>query len=193
MSHFFAYLARMKYIKRWGLMRNTQEENIQEHSLQVAQIAHALCLLRNRRFGGGADARRACELALFHEAAEVITGDLATPIKYFDEEITTSYKRIENVASGILLNMLPEDLRLDYKPLLLEMHEDPEWPRVKAADKLCAYLKCVQEIAAGNAEFSKAIKSIKADIDERAQQLPEVGAFLEEFCPSFSLTLDELN
>ena len=189
--HFFAYMSRMKHIKRWALMRNTWQEDIAQHSLQVSMIAHALALLRNRRFGGGADPERAALLALYHEAPEVITGDLATPIKYFNPGIRSAYKEIEGIAAKKLHSMLPEDLQGDYAHLLLTPESDPEWPRVKAADKIAAYIKCVEELRAGNDEFARAGESILAQIE--ALDLPEARAFLSEFLPSFRLTMDELN
>ena len=190
MSHFFAYLGRMKYILRWGLMRNTQPENIQEHSLQVAVIGHALAVISNRRFGGTADPDRVASLAVFHEAGEVITGDLATPIKYFNPHIKEAYKHIEQVAAEKLYSMLPEEFKPDYEPLLFQ--KDTEEHRLmKAADKLCAYLKCLDELKAGNSEFEKATQAIRRELD--ALKRPEVDYFLDQFAPSFSLTLDELN
>lgn len=190
MSHFFAYLGRMKYILRWGLMRNTQPENIQEHSLQVAVIGHALAVIKNKRFGGAVDADKVTTLSAFHEASEVITGDLATPIKYFNPHIKEAYKNIEQVADEKLLSLLPEEFREDYRPLLFQ--EDSEEHRLmKAADKICAYLKCLDELRAGNREFEKATAAIRRELD--SMKRPEVEYFLKEFAPSFSLTLDELN
>lgn len=193
MSNFFAYLSKMKYIKRWGLMRNTREENIQEHSLQVAMVAHALASIKNALFGGGADVGRVLELAVFHEASEVITGDLVTPIKYFNVEIRKAYKQIEAVANKKLLDMLPGELKPVYAPLLSgERTElENEWRIVKQADKLCAYLKCIEELKAGNGEFERAKEKIKADL--QAMDAPEVEYFMREFEPAFELTLDELN
>jgi 5'-deoxynucleotidase len=191
MSSFFAYLSRLRYIKRWSLMRNTSQENVQEHSLQVAHIAHALASIRNARYGGGADPARAAELAIFHEAGEVMTGDLATPIKYFSPDLTQAYKRVERIATGKMMAMLPEDLRETYVSLLLTPEQDPEWPRVKAADRICAYLKCVEEERAGNQEFTYAKESILRNIEK--SDLGEVGDFMREFVPAYSMTLDELN
>jgi 5'-deoxynucleotidase len=191
-SHFFAYLARMKFIQRWGLMRNTRAENIQEHSLQVAMVAHALAAVRNRVFGGQIDARQVLTLAVYHEVAEIITGDLATPIKYFNPEIKSAFKKIEHVAASRLLAMVPEALQDEYRPLFFAQDTDAESLKlVKAADKICAYLKCLEELKAGNQEFSQAKKTIEADLEKI--DLPEVGYFMEHFAPSFSLTLDELN
>lgn len=192
MSHFFAYLSRMKFIQRWGLMRNTQLENIQEHSLQVGLVAHSLALVRNRFFNGSVNPERVLVLAAFHEVSEVITGDLATPIKYFNPEIKKAYGEIEGVAKERLCRMIPQQLQEDYFSLLFHQSEDKEnWELVKAADKICAYLKCLEEMKAGNEEFAKAEKAIRKQLDE--SNLPEVNYFLENFAPSFSLTLDELN
>ncbi|NLO81468.1 MAG: 5'-deoxynucleotidase [Clostridiales bacterium] len=192
MSHFFAYLSRMKFIQRWGLMRNTCQENIQEHSLQAAMIAHGLAIIKNKLFGGNVNPERVLALAVYHEASEVITGDLATPIKYFNPEISNAYKEIERVAANKLLDMLPDVLRDEYTGLFFIDEADTEhWRIVKSADKICAYLKCLEEIKAGNQEFSKAMKSIKRQIDQ--MDAPEIKYFMEIFVPSFSLTLDELN
>ncbi len=192
MKHFFAYLSRMRLIRRWGLMRNTYEENIQEHSLQVALVAHGLAVIRNTVFGGAVNPDRAMTLAAFHEAGEVFTGDLATPIKYFNPEIKRAYDAIEEFAKGRLNKMLPSELQAAYQPLLFPAEQDRElWKIVKAADKICAYLKCVEELKTGNQEFSKAERAIRAEIDKMAA--PEVGYFMEHFAPSFGLALDELN
>lgn len=191
MFHFFSYMARMKHIKRWGLMRNTYEENIQEHSLQTAMIAHVLALIKNRMFGGNVNAERVLALAVYHETGEVITGDLATPIKYFNPEIKTAYKQIERVAEEKLINMMPDALKEDYKSLILGRENDPElYAIVKAADKICAYLKCVEELSAGNSEFEQAKKTIGKAI--KKMNRPEVDYFMKTFVPSFELTLDEM-
>lgn len=192
MSHFFAYLARMKFIFRWGLMRNTRPENIQEHSLQVAMIAHGLAVIKNRFFAGQVNPDRVAMLAIYHDVGEVITGDLATPIKNFNPQIKTAYREIEGVARQKLFNMLPEELKPEYESLFFEAETDRDhWPLVKAADKICAYLKCLEEMKAGNLEFAKAEKAIKADLDRL--ELPEVKYFVQNYIPSFLLTLDELN
>ena len=192
MSHFFAYLARMKLIQRWGLMRNTHPENIQEHSLQVAMIAHGLAIIRNTFFGGSLNPERVMALAVYHEVSEVITGDLATPIKYFNPEIKKAYGEIEDVAKKRLFNMLPEQLKGEYKRYFFISKDDEEERKiVKAADKICAYLKCVEEIKVGNEEFKSAEKAIKGEIEKF--NLTEVDYFMKEFVPSFSLTLDELD
>jgi len=191
MSHFFAYLSRMKFIKRWGLMHNTYPENIQEHSLRVAMIAHALAVIRNRVFNGAVNPERTAVLALYHDASEVLTGDLPAPVKYFNPEIKTAYKAIEAAAARNLFTMIPAALKPDYQALFIaddadRVHRD----LVTAADKLCAYIKCLEEIGAGNPEFSKAEKALRASVDALA--LPEVRYFLDTFVPSFRLTLDEL-
>lgn len=192
MSHFFAYLARMKFIQRWGLMRNTRPENIQEHSLQVAMIAHGLALIKNRLFNGRVNPDRVAVLALYHDVSEVITGDLATPIKYFNPKIKTAYDEIEVVARQKLFNMLPDAFKADYESLFFLAAEDRDhWALVKAADKICAYLKCLEELKAGNQEFAKAERAVKGEIAKL--DLPEVGYFMDKYVPSFTLTLDELN
>ena len=191
-SHFFAYLSRMKFIHRWGLMRNTQMENIQEHSLQVAMIAHALALIRNRLFAGGLDPERVMVLAVFHEVSEVITGDFPSPLKYFNPEISRAYSEIEEVARNRLWEMIPAELRDDYRPVLFhDPAEAQNWEIVKAADKISAYTKCLEELKAGNQEFAKAKDSVKKEIG--ALRLPEVDYFMECFVASFALALDELN
>lgn len=192
MSHFFAYLAKMKFIKRWGLMRNTHQENAQEHSLQVAMIAHVLAIIRNRQCDGHADPERTAVLALYHDIGEVITGDLVTPIKNLNPRIREAYDEIETTARQRLLEMLPDELKPDYKSLLFPTEDDAEHCElVRAADKICAYLKCLEELKAGNQEFAKAEKAIKTELEELA--LPEVSYFIEEYMPSFLLTQDELN
>jgi 5'-deoxynucleotidase len=191
-SHYFAYLARMKFIQRWGLMRNTRIENIQEHSLQVAMIAHALAEIENAFFGGTADPARTTLLAVFHDAQEVITGDLPTPIKYFNPRVKEAVDGLEEVAKRRLLGMLPDALHERYASLFFETPEDVRhWRLVKLADKLCAYLKCLEEAKAGNREFVRAEESIRAGLEGLRE--PVVDYFLETFVPSFRLTLDELN
>jgi len=191
-SHYFAYLARMKYILRWGLMRNTRPENTQEHSLQVAMVAHALAVIRNRLHGGAVDPERTALLAVFHDAEEVITGDVPTPIKYFNPKVADAMDGIRDVARERLLAMLPVPLQGDYRDLFFPASGDAaEWRLVKLADKITAYLKCLEEANAGNAEFARAEQTIRADL--QAVEEPEVAYFLETFVPSFQLTLDELN
>lgn len=190
-SHFFAYLSRMRHIKRWGLMKNVSVEDIEQHSFQVSMIAHGLAVIGNKHFNKNYDTDRTCTLGLFHEVSEVITGDLATPIKYFNPEINTAYKKIEAIATKKLLNMLPTDLLPDYEPLLDRDESSGEWKLVKAADKICAYIKCVEELKAGNKEFLKATETIKNAIND--MDMEEVSYFMTVFMPSFELTLDELN
>jgi 5'-deoxynucleotidase len=192
MSHLFAYLSRMKFIRRWGLMHNTYPENIQEHSLRVAMIAHALAIIRNRLFNGSVNPERTAVLALYHDANEVLTGDLPTPVKNFNPEISAAYKEIESAAAKKLFDMVPDALKEDYRALFIAEKADLEsWELVKAADKLCAYIKCLEEIGAGNQEFAKAERAIRTTIE--ALNLPEAHYFMDTFAPSFKLTLDELD
>jgi len=189
--HFFAYMARMKLIMRWGLMRNIRPENDAEHAAQVAMIAHALAALQNARHKGKLDAGLVASMALYHDAGEVITGDLATPIKYFNPLIKEAFHRIEDVASRKLLDMLPADLHPAYAPLLAPDMTGLAWKLVKAADRIAAYAKCVEEIKAGNSEFALAAESILNKIE--AIDIPAVRDFMNEFAPSYALSLDELN
>ena len=192
MFHFFSFMAKMKHIKRWGLMRNIREENVMEHSLQAAMIAHALAVIKNRLYGGSVNAEHVMAVAVYHESGEVITGDLATPIKYFNPEIKAAYGEIEKVAEKKLVAMLPEEIKGEYEKLIAGREDDKEvYALVKAADKICAYLKCVEEMSAGNMEFEKAQKAVLAAIEKLG--MPEVEYFMKTFVPSFSLTLDELN
>ena len=190
-SNFFAMVERMKLIDRWALMNNTGKENIAEHSHTVAVIAHALALIGNKKFGRSYNAERCALLALYHDTTEVITGDMPTPVKYYNDTIRRAYKEIEATAGDRLLAMLPEEFRPDYDPCF---HPDPAdkelWQLVKAADKLSAYIKCVEELKAGNSEFRDAAAQTRAALEE--YELPEVTYFLETFMPSFSLTLDQL-
>ena len=190
-SHFFAYMARMKFIQRWGVMRNTQNENIQEHSLQAAILAHALAVIARDQFGRDVDPERVMALAVFHDASEVITGDLPSPVKHHDPELSSAYGRIEEAARERLTAMLPDDMRDVYRPLLLCKDRPQHVQLVKAADKLCSYLKCLEELKGGNEEFTHARDAIEGEIE--AIDLSEVAWFMERFVPSFSLTLDELN
>lgn len=192
MSHFFAYLDRMRLIKRWGLMRNLREENVQEHGLQVAVIAHALALIENKIYGGDYVPERVMALAAFHEVGEVFTGDLPTPIKYFNPSIKDAYDEIEDFAKNKLLKMLPSELAEDYQKIFFHQQEDEKsWKLVKGADKISAYLKCVEELSGGNQEFFKAAAVIKKEIE--AMDILSVRYFMEHFTHSFSLPLDELN
>ena len=193
MYHFFAYMARMKQILRWGLMRNTRPENDQEHSLQAALIAHELATAHNLRHGGALNADHIAVLAMYHDAGEVITGDLATPIKHFNPEVHGAFEKMEQMAREKLLTMLPDDLSGAYAPIVCPDETTEEWRFVKAADKICAYLKCVEEIRSGNEEFCKARDAIGRDIARMGETMPEVREFMEQFAGSFELTLDELN
>lgn len=188
---FYAYMSRLKHIKRWGLMRNTIEENVAEHSFNIALITHALCIIKNEFYGGNVDGGKAVLAALYHETGEAITGDLPTPVKYFDEDITQAYKRIEKHAEQTMVSMLPEGMRGDIEPYVLG-DVSPEVRRiVKAADKIGAYIKCVEEEKSGNTEFAKAKVRVREAIE--ALNMPEVNYFMEHFIASYTLTLDELN
>ena len=191
-SHFFAQLSRMKLIYRWPLMRNIQQGNISEHSLQVAMVAHALALISNRKFNTQLDAAHIALMAMFHDATEIITGDLPTPVKYQNNAIATEYKKIEKLAEQQLLSLLPDEFIEDYQTLLDTEHQDTESAKVvKAADTLCAYIKCLEEIAAGNKEFVLAKRRLESMLEER--MTPAVQYFIDVFIPSFSLTLDEMS
>lgn len=191
MSKFFAYLFRMKYIKRWSLMRSVREENIMEHSLQVSVIAHALALIKNKMFDGTVNVEKTVLLAQYHEVGEVITGDLPTPIKYFNPEIKNAYKDLEKNACHKILEMLPEQLKEEYSEYILPDENSEEYKIVKSADRLSAYLKCVEEVKAGNAEFKKAKATILSDLKKLNRK--EVDYYLKEFAPADELTLDELD
>ena len=196
-SHFLALLSRMKYIERWALMRSSRPENLSEHSLEVALIAHMLCVIGNVRHGRALDAERAALIALYHDASEIITGDMPTPVKYHDGRIRDAYRAVERGAEERLLDALPEDLRPAF--------EDVFWPAesagddelylrrlVKAADKVSALIKCVDEARSGNTEFESAEKTCRAAVEQMASELPEVADFMSEFLPSYGATLDEL-
>jgi len=188
---FFAFADRMKYIKRWQLMRSVREENIMEHSQQVAMFAHALAVIKNRIYGGNVNAEKAVLYAVYHECAEVMTGDLPTPIKYFDNSIRGAYKNLEEKASLKLLSMLPKELEGDFAASIIPDAQSEEYAIMKAADRLAAYVKCLEELRCGNNEFAKAKKSIEDDLHSR--NMPEVEYFFKNFIESFSLTLDELD
>lgn len=190
MNNFFGMLARMKYINRWGLMRNTNNENIAEHSLQVAVIAHALAVIGNVRLGKNLNAEHIAMMGIMHDTSEIITGDLPTPIKYYAPEIRDAYKKVEHIAANQLLSEIPEDMRDAYKEILIE-NESEEWKYVKAADKLSAYIKCIEEKNTGNKDFSKAETAIKQALEE--MNMEETNIFIEEFLESYTMTLDEIN
>ena len=191
MNPFFAYLNRLKLIRRWGLMRNTVPENDMEHSMQCAMIAHGLAALARERHGRDVNPETVLSLALYHDAGEVITGDLPTPVKYKNPEIKGAYKRIEAMASEQLLSMLPPDLAPAYEPLIRHDETTEEWRLVKAADRICAYIKCVEEKKAGNMEFENAGYSVRRSIEKI--DLPEVKDFMRECVPGFGMTLDEIS
>ncbi len=186
---FFAYLNRMKYIERWSLMHSTVKENVMEHSAGVAMIAHALGVINNVVFSGDADPDRCAAIAVFHEAAEVITGDLPTPIKYYNDDIRNAYKNIEGIAEKQLLETLPEGFRASYEPLILP-GRGAEYALVKAADKIAAYVKCVEELKYGNKEFLKAKNSTLKAIRDMA--IPEADYFFDKFIKGYEKTLDEM-
>lgn len=187
---FFALLSRMRYIGRWSLMRNTVEENVSEHCHMVAMIAHALAVIRNEKFGGSVDPGEAAVAALYHDAPEILTGDLPTPVKYFNPAIKEAYKQVEEVSAEKLLSRLPEELREIYRPYVSETCPPEIHAIVKAADKLSAHIKCLEEMKAGNLEFREAERQTRTALEENP--LPEVGYFMEHFLPAFSLSLDEL-
>ena len=191
-SHFYAILSRMKNINRWGLMRNTRMENLSEHSLEVAFIAHCLAIIGKKRLGKSINPEKVAVAAMFHDTSEIITGDLPTPIKYYNPDIKKAYKAIEKVANQRLLDMLPEELKEEYEPLIDPNTKTYEYRLVKAADKLSAYIKCVEELKSGNREFAKAEATLRAEVDAYAE-LPEVKYFCDNFLASFSKTLDELD
>ena len=190
-SNFCAMMSRMKYIDRWALMRNSCTENICEHSLEVAMIAHMLCIIGNKRFGKNLDASKAALIGMYHDTTEIITGDMPTPVKYYNDTIQTVFHKIEDAAAETLLSMLPEDLREEFYSLYFKQEEDAYlWRLVKAADKFSALIKCMEEKKAGNKEFDSAFKSTKASII--AMELPEADCFMEEFIPAYNKNLDEL-
>ena len=225
-SNFFAAISRMKYIERWALMRSSRRENLSEHAMEVAMIAHALCSIGNVRFDRGLDADRAAVVGLFHDASEIITGDMPTPVKYYNRELRTAYKEVETLAEERLLTRLPEDLRPVYRDVFGSHGAKPEGGAgtesaadaagpdgisgeaeaakaagekerylrrlVKAADKLSALIKCIEEEQAGNREFRTARKSTEQSVESLAEELPEVRVFVEEFLPAYGHTLDEL-
>lgn len=189
---FYAMISRMKYIERWALMRNSYSENISEHSLEVGMLAHALSVISNKRFHGNLNAEKAALIGMYHDSTEIITGDMPTPIKYYNRDITGAFKQIEDNAANQLLNMLPEDIREEYESIFFPKKEEEYLCRlVKAADKLSALIKCIEEEKAGNKEFIRAKQTIEKAL--RDMNLPEVQVFMEEFIPGYYQTLDELN
>ena len=188
-SHFFAYVSRMRFIQRWALMRNTAPENVQEHSHQVAVLAHALAVIRNEKFGGQVDPGTVAVAALYHDASEILTGDMPTPIKYDNPAIQGAYRDVEKMAEQKLLGMLPQELREVYAPILTVPDEETR-RLVKAADKLSAHIKCLEELKAGNLEFRQAAEQTRRALE--SYDLPEVRYFIDIFLESFSMSLDEL-
>jgi 5'-deoxynucleotidase len=190
-SKFYAYLSRLRWIKRWGLMRNAEPENVIEHSWEVAVIAHALALIRNQYFFGKVDANAIATAALYHDVSEVLTGDLPTPIKYFSTSLTTAYRQIEAIACEELISLLPQPLQASYKALLNdEQQPESHHQIIKAADTLSAYLKCLSELRAGNLEFSVTAGRLERQLN--ASSLPEVGYFMQSFVPACSTPIDDI-
>ncbi len=190
-NQFFAMLSRMKYIDRWSLMRNTRKENISEHSLDVGIISHALAVISNVYFNNNINVERVALLAIFHDTTEIITGDMPTPVKYYNPEIKTAYKQVESIAAQKLLSMMPQEMNEYYNDLYIKKEEDKQlWKFVKAADKLSALIKCIEEEKAGNLEFASAKESTLKSLKEL--NLKEADFFLKQFIPAYSLTLDEL-
>lgn len=193
-NQFYSMLSRMKLINRWGLMRNTRNENISEHSLETAMLAHCLAVIHNTYFGGNINAERCALLGIFHDVTEIITGDLPTPVKYYNPEIRTAYKEVEDTAKNQLISMLPEEMRDDFRPLLSPEEDCSEeelelWRFVKAADKLSALIKCIEERMTGNSDFLSAEKASAEAV--KAMKMPEADYFMEHFLPSYDNTLDE--
>ncbi|MBR0091534.1 MAG: 5'-deoxynucleotidase [Lachnospiraceae bacterium] len=196
MNNFFALISRMKYIERWALMRNSRPENLSEHSLEVAMIAHALCVIGNTRFEKALDANKAALIGLYHDASEIITGDMPTPVKYYNQDIRSAYKEVEAVAQKRLLERLPEDMRDVYEDIFFGTKDENDvYMRrlVKAADKLSAFIKCIEEGQAGNGEFRTAKQSLSDLLSDLSAELPEVRVFMKDFLPPYGSTLDELN
>ncbi len=199
MNTFFAAIARMKYIQRWSLMHSAREESLSEHSMEVAMISHALCVIANARYGRHLNSERAALIGLYHDASEIITGDMPTPVKYSDETLKSAYKDMEHQAELTLLNHLPKDLQDSFRDIICEdppvdSDDDERYMRrlVKAADKLSAYIKCIEEEKAGNHEFTTAMRTIEKALHKMCEELPELSDFMNEFLPSYGKTLDEL-
>lgn len=191
-SHFFAHLARMKLIQRWPLMRSVSSENISEHSLQVAFVAHALALIKNKKFDGQLNPEHIALLGMYHDTSEVLTGDLPTPVKYYNPDIAQEYKKIEAAAEKRLQSMLPEEFQEDFAPFLISgTASKEEQGIVKQADTICAYLKCLEELSAGNHEYEQAKRRLEETLEQRKS--PEMDYFLTTFAPSFELSLDEIS
>ena len=191
-GNFFAMMSRMKYIERWALMKNTDQENVCEHSLEVGMIAHALAVIGNTRFNKNLNAEKAALIGMYHDSSEIITGDMPTPVKYYNAEIKNAMKEVENVANKKILSMLPEDMQESYRSIFFKTQEDEYlWKLVKGADKISALIKCMEELNTGNTEFRSAKVSLEKAID--GMELEEVKVFMEEFLPAYGNTLDELS
>lgn len=191
-GNFFAMMSRMKYIERWALMKNTSSENVSEHSLEVGMIAHALAVIGNSRFDKDLNAEKAALIGMYHDSSEIITGDMPTPVKYYNQEIKNAMKEVEGVANKKLLSMLPEDMREAYTSIFFKAEEDEYlWKLVKAADKISALIKCMEELNTGNQEFRSARDSLEKAV--AGLGLEEVTVFIEEFLPAYGNTLDELS
>ena len=197
MNHFFATISRMKYIERWALMRSSRVETLSEHSIEVAMIAHALCVIGNRRYGRHLDAEKAALIGIYHDAPETITGDMPTPVKYANKDLKNAFKDVERQAERTLLSELPADLLPDFDSIFTPENPDDEEEQymrklIKAADKLSAYIKCMEEDDAGNKEFRTAKETIRQAVMKLRMEYPEVQDFCREFLPSYGNTLDEL-
>ena len=197
MNHFFATISRMKYIERWALMRSSRVETLSEHSVEVAMIAHALCVIGNRRYGRHLDAEKAALIGIYHDASEIITGDMPTPVKYANKDLKNAFKDVERQAERTLLSELPADLLPDFDSIFTPENPDDEEEQymrklIKAADKLSAYIKCMEEDDAGNKEFRTAKETIRQAVMKLRMEYPEVQDFCREFLPSYGNTLDEL-
>nr|WP_300089733.1 5'-deoxynucleotidase [Sedimentibacter sp.] len=190
-SNFFAFISRMKYINRWGLMRNIKDENVSEHSLDVAVIAHALAIIQKRRLNMDVNPEKTALYAIYHDVSEIFTGDMPTPVKYYNTVIKTAYKDVELAACKRLLKLLPEDFYNDYEGVLIPREDEKEiWKTIKAADKISAYIKCIEEEKSGNKEFLKAKQSILSDLSSMDRE--DVKIFMSEFMEGYELTLDEM-
>ncbi len=194
--NFFALISRMKYINRWALMRNSREENLCEHCLEVSMIAHALAVIGNVRYGKSLNAERAALIGLYHDASEIITGDMPTPVKYYNNKLKTAFKDVEDIACHTLIDKLPDDLKPSYENIFFKDENNENdiylWKLVKAADKLSALIKCMEETGSGNTEFSSAMSTILASVSQMSEVYPEVNDFVCQFIPSYGKTLDEL-
>ena len=192
-SGFYAMMSRMKYIERWALMHNVRKETISEHAMEVSMLAHALAVIGNTRLGKNYNEEKTVLIGLYHDASEIITGDMPTPIKYYNEEMRDLFHGIEDRACDRMVDMLPEDMRASYRKIFFPTDEDKDiWRLVKAADKLSAFIKCLEELGCGNTEFRSAKESTLIKLKEMREELPELKIFMKEFLPAYGKTLDEL-